>query len=124
MDVARIKELQALGKDDLTVLPGIEFRSELGGKEKVHLIGIFSEECNLEDLWIKLSGKLELTPGDIQKKGGDDAVYVDFKKAAQVIRSLGGIVTTHAGGKSNSIENIGNNATFKMALKADLARNM
>lgn len=122
MDVARIKELQTVGKDDLTVLPGIEFRSELGGKEKVHLIGIFSEECNLDDLWTKLSGKLELTLGDIQKKGGDDAVYVDFKKAAQVIRGLGGIVTTHAGGKSNSIENIGNNATFKMALKADLAR--
>lgn len=122
MDVARIKQLQTIGKEDLTVLPGIEFRSELGGKEKVHLIGIFSEDANLDDLWTKLSGKLELTPEDIQKKGGDDAVYVDFKKAAQVIRGLGGIVTTHAGGKSNSIENIGNNATFKMALKSDLAR--
>lgn len=31
MDVARIKDLQALAKDKLTVLPGIEFRSELGG---------------------------------------------------------------------------------------------
>ena len=122
MDANRIRNLQTLGKDDLTVLPGIEFRSELGGKEKVHLIGIFSEESNLDDLWTKLSGKLELTPEDIKKKGGDEAVYVDFKKAAQTIRELGGIVTTHAGGKSNSIESIGNNATFKMALKADLAR--
>lgn len=122
MDVSRIRDMQNLGGDDLTVLPGIEFRSELGGKEKVHLIGIFSEEANLEDLWTKLSGKLELTPEDIKIKGGDEAVYVDFKKTAQIIRQLGGIVTTHAGGKSNSIENIANNATFKMALKTDLAR--
>jgi ABC-type lipoprotein export system ATPase subunit/uncharacterized coiled-coil DUF342 family protein len=122
MDVARIKNLQALGKDDLTVLPGIELRTELGGKEKVHLIGIFSEEAALDDLWTKLSGKLELTPEDIKTKGGDEAVYVDFKIAAQTIRKLGGVVSTHAGGKANSIENIRNTAPFKMALKTDLAR--
>jgi ABC-type lipoprotein export system ATPase subunit len=122
MDVLRLKELQKFGKDDLTVLPGIEFRTELGGKEKVHLIGIFSEEANLDDLWTKLSGKLGLTSEDVKKKGGDEAIYVNFKEAAQVIRELGGIVTTHAGGKSNSIESIGN-ASFKMALKTDLALN-
>ena len=121
MDVARIKELQTLGGDQLTVLPGIEFRSELGGKETVHFIGIFPEDANLADLWTKLSGKLELTPEDIQKKGGDQKIYVPFKDAADKIHELGGIVTTHAGGKSNSIENVGN-TTFKMAYKADLAR--
>jgi hypothetical protein len=122
IDVRRIRELQLLANGQPTVLPGIEFRSELGGKEKVHLIGIFSEDATLDDLWTKLGGKLELTPEDIRKKGGDEAVYVDFKTAVVVIRELGGIVTTHAGGKSNSIENIGNNATFKMALKTDIAR--
>lgn len=121
MDVARIQDLQALAKDKLTVLPGVEFRSELGGKETVHFIGIFPEDSNLTDLWTKLSGKLELTPGDIRKKGGDEKVYVPFTTAAETIHELGGIVTTHAGGKSNSIENVGN-TTFKMAYKADLAR--
>ena len=121
MDVARIKELQALGGAELTVLPGIEFRSELGGKETVHFIGIFPEDANLADLWTKLSGKLELTPEDMQKKGGDQKIYVPFAEAAEKIHELGGIVTTHAGGKSNSIENVGN-TTFKMAYKADLAR--
>lgn len=120
IEVPRIRALQKLGGDDLTVLPGIEFRTELGGKEKVHLIGIFPEEANLDDLWTKLSGKLEITPEDVKKKT-DEAIYVDFKEAADVIRDLGGIVTTHAGGKSNSIENIGNNTVFKMALKTDLA---
>ena len=41
IDVPRLHELQKLAGDDLTVLPVIEFRTELGGKEKVHLIGIF-----------------------------------------------------------------------------------
>jgi len=119
IDVPRIRALQALAADDLTVLPGIEFRTELGGKQKVHLIGIFPEDANLDDLWTKLSGKLEITPGDVKKKT-DEAIYVDFREAAELITELGGIVTTHAGGKSNSIENIGN-STFKMALKKDLA---
>jgi len=121
IDVPRLRELQKLAGDDLTVLPVIEFRTELGGKEKVHLIGIFPEDANLDELWTKLSGKLEITPEDVKKKK-DDAIYVDFKEAAELIRDLGGIVTTHAGGKSNSIENIGNNTAFKMALKTDLAR--
>lgn len=120
IDVSRIRELQKLAGDGLTVLPGIEFRTELGGKEKVHLIGIFPEDASLDELWTKLSGKLEITPQDVKKKT-DDAIYVDFKEAAGLIRDLGGIVTSHAGGKSNSIENIGRTA-FKMALKTDLAR--
>jgi len=121
IDVPRIRALQKLAGNDLTVLPGIEFRTELGGKEKVHLIGIFPEDANLDELWTKLSGKLEITPEDVRRKT-DEAIYVDFKEAAELIRVLGGIVTTHAGGKTNSIENIGNNTVFKMALKTDLAR--
>lgn len=120
INVDRIRELQTLAGNDLTVLPGIEFRTELGGREKVHLIGIFPEDVNLDDLWTKLSGQLGLTPEDVRRKG-DKSIYVDFQKASKLIRELGGIVTTHAGGKSNSIENIGN-APFKMALKTDLAR--
>jgi len=68
IDVARIKALQALAKQDLTILPGIELRSDLGGKEKVHLIGIFPEYCDVQDVWTTLSGRLGLTPSDLKKK--------------------------------------------------------
>jgi ABC-type lipoprotein export system ATPase subunit len=122
MDVTRIKTLQALAKQDLTVLPGIEFRSDLGGKEKVHLIGIFPEYGDIQDVWTKLSGKLGLTPTDLKAKGGDEQIYVEFKKAADVIHEIGGVVSVHAGGKSNTIEGISNNEKFKMALKTDLAK--
>lgn len=121
MDVTRIQDLQTLGGDKLTVLPGIEFRSELGGKETVHFIGIFPENANLVHLWTKLCGKLELTAEDIKKKGGDEKIYVPLTVAAEAIHELGGIVTVHAGKKTNSIENVGN-TSFKMSFKADLAR--
>jgi len=48
IDVQRIKNLQQLAGESLSVLPGIEFRTDLGGKETVHLIGIFPENCDLE----------------------------------------------------------------------------
>lgn len=119
MDVARIQELQKLGKDQLTVLPGIELRSELGGKEHVHYIGIFPEDANIADLWTKLSGKLGITSLDVQKKG-NEKIYVSFERGAACIHELGGIVTVHAGRKSNSIEQIGNAEDFKRAFKTDI----
>jgi len=122
IDVQRIKNLQRLAGDSLSVLPGIEFRTDLGGKEKVHLIGIFPENCNLEDLWTKISGKLNLTPEDIKKNGGDEKIYVVFRDACNVIHGEGGIVSVHAGTKTNTLETIGSKEKFKQQLKTDLAR--
>ena len=42
IDVDRVRDLQRIGGDNLTVLPGIELRSELGGQSSIHFIGIFS----------------------------------------------------------------------------------
>lgn len=122
IDVKRIRNLQALAGEHLTVLPGIEFRTDLGGKEKVHLIGIFPKNCSLEDVWTKISGKLNLTPEDIKKVGGDDKIYSVFRDACDVIHEVGGIVSVHAGTKTNTLETIGNTEKFKQQLKTDLAR--
>jgi predicted metal-dependent phosphoesterase TrpH len=54
IDTLRIRNLQKLGTGEITVLPGIEFRAELGGSESIHFIGIFSEKADIEDIWIKL----------------------------------------------------------------------
>jgi hypothetical protein len=122
IDASRIRSLQKLGAGQVTVFPGIELRSELGGHESVHLIGIFSEDADPSHLWTKLQGPLNLTPAEVGSRG-DDRVYVHFKKASVLIHELGGIVSVHVGRKSNSIENIGNNHPYKQAFKADLARN-
>lgn len=123
IDIERIKELQKLGKDKITVLPGIEFRSELGGNESVHFIGIFPENSDIQHIWINLQSTCELTEKFVADKGGDAKIHCDLKDTCRLIHSLGGIVSVHAGGKSNSIENITNSLPYKMALKTDLVLN-
>ncbi|MDX2173810.1 MAG: hypothetical protein SFY56_11875 [Bacteroidota bacterium] len=123
IDTNRIKELQQLGKDKITILPGIEFRAELGGSDSIHFIGIFPEYCDLEDLWIKLQSKCEITKKDIEGKGGDRFIHCDLKETSNLIHSLGGLVSVHAGGKANTIENITNTLPYKTALKTDLVLN-
>ena len=120
IDVERIRHLQELGGKNLTVFPGIELRSELGGSETVHFIGIFPEDCDAGMIWDKLKGKLDITARDVEQKGNEN-IYVPFEKAAEVIHGLGGLITVHAGKKTNSLENIGNTEKFKMAFKKDLA---
>jgi len=122
IDVSRIRELQKLADDKITIFPGIELRSELGGSESVHYIGIFAPDSEIEHIWTTLQGQLGLTATAITQHGGDDAVYFDFKEGSKAIRSLGGLVSVHAGKKSNSIEKIANATAYKMALKTDLVR--
>ena len=108
IDIERIRELQTLGKTvGITVLPGIEFCSELGGSEAIHFIGIFDEKSNLETIWTKIQGQCSLTPAEINAKGVE-RVYCPFVPTADLIIQLGGIVTVHAGKKSNSVESIKN----------------
>ena len=59
MDVPRIIDLKKLANGQLTVLPGIELKSNLGGSEAIHFIGIFPDldEFELTNLWTKISGK-------------------------------------------------------------------
>jgi ABC-type lipoprotein export system ATPase subunit len=121
IDVDRIRRLQQLAADRLVVFPGIELRSELGGGESVHYVGIFPDDCDLDDLWGRVANQLGITAKDVAGKG-DERVYVPFTQAAELFHCLGGIVSVHAGRKTNSIERIGNAEEFKQAVKADLVR--
>ena len=120
IDVHRIKELQKIGKEKgVSVLPGIEFCSELGGAESIHFIGIFSENCDLESIWTKIKGQCNLTEADIKEKGYE-RICCEFVKTSDLIIKLGGIISVHAGKKSNSLEYIKNNLLVKQELKQDL----
>lgn len=121
MDVNRILELQCLAGDQLTVLPGIELRSELGGKP-IHYILLFSEESDVAFIWDRLRVKLQLDPSDVSKKGGDEKIYVKLADASKLARELGGLVSIHAGEKSNSIEEIKNREQFQQRLKFDIIK--
>jgi ABC-type lipoprotein export system ATPase subunit len=122
IDVPRIRELQELGRDKITVLPGIELCSELGGSTPVHFIGIFSEDRNLEYIWEDLAVNLGLREKDIERRGGYQNVYTDLKEAAALIHKHRGLVSIHAGTKSNTVEAISSKYLTKQAQKTDLLK--
>ena len=106
IDIDRISSLQSIGKDKhITVLPGIEFLSSTVGKEPVHFIGIFNENCNIKYVWDQLRSKTNLSR--IEKSGEKiEEIYCDLLTTASLITNLVGVVTIHAGKKSNSLENV------------------
>lgn len=120
IDVQRIRELQVLGQDQVVVLPGIEVRTELGGKDSVHMVAVFPEDCEIDNIWDKLRVNHDLMKQIADR--GHDSVYVGFQKFADDVHKLNGLTIIHAGTKTNSIEEIANSTAFKMALKTDLAR--
>ena len=120
IDIERIQDLQRLGKEkNIVVLPGIEFCSELGGTEAIHFIGIFPETANLNTIWTKVQGKCNLTQEEINSKG-QERILCSFKETSSLIIELGGLVTIHAGKKSNSIEGITNKLLVKQEFKQEL----
>ena len=121
IDVDRFEDLKRLGGDDITFFPGIELRCELGGSEAIHYIGIFPETVIVKDLWSGLQGKLDLTPSQVAAKT-DEKVWVPYDEGAKIIHELGGLVSIHAGKKSNSFENIKNTPAFKQLVKTDILR--
>lgn len=121
IDIERIKKLQELGKENgIVVFPGIEILSDARGSEPIHIIGIFSNEGNLEYIWSQLQAKTNISR--IQGEGKkENEVYCDLPETVQLIHNLGGIVTIHAGHKSNSMETIPHTIPHGDAQKNDIA---
>ena len=119
-----IDEAKRIGLEKgIKVIPGIEFRSEYG-ERSVHFIGLFPDThksiaigtksltemilnpLSLSETRIIALGR-EKTPGLSDEKAFKEGMFlvqVDFKKAADLIHSLGGLVVVHAGTKSNSLD--------------------
>lgn len=122
IDIQRIRELQQLGKEKgITVLPGIEFLAELRDREPIHYIGIFSEDANLDVIWGQLENKTALLGIKSENKRHNE-VYCVLKDTIELVKELGGIVTIHAGSKTNSVENITNSLSHSIAQKRDIAK--
>jgi ABC-type lipoprotein export system ATPase subunit len=122
IDILRIQELQTLGAaKDLTILPGIEFLSDARGSVPVHFIAIFPQDCNLEFIWGQIQNKTAIAKiAGEQKK--ENEIYCDFAETTSLIKDLGGIITVHAGSKSNSLENISHSLPHSACQKEDLAK--
>ena len=124
--VANIDMMKSLATPmKISVISGVEFRTEYG-KASVHMIGLFPDEYNgikLDAEYLKENvlnplgiartkiiqkGREFITKADLSEdsyfKTGMFQVQVDFKQAADLIHKYGGLVTVHAGTKSNSID--------------------
>jgi len=125
IDVENILNLQRLAGEELQIFPGIEFRSELGGKESVHFTGIFPNnvtKVELNHIWTNISASCKLTEKN-KKEKDVNKIYCDLKDTAKLIHELGGLVAVHAGTKTNTIENIRSNLEkFKDEIKTDLVQ--
>lgn len=101
IDVERIKKLQELGLDkNVTIFPGIEILSDARGSEPIHIIGIFSNTSKIDYIWSQLKAKTNICKIEGEGKK-ENEVYCDLADTVKLIHDLGGIVTIHAGHKSN-----------------------
>ena len=103
IDINRIKNLKKIAGSKIVFFPGIELCSDSRGSEPIHFIGIFPEDCDIEYIWKEIESKADIAK---QRKEGktDDEIYCNLKGTSKLIRDLKGIVSIHAGRKSNSIE--------------------
>lgn len=117
--VKNIEETRRIGKEKgIEVITGIEFRTEYGSKS-VHMIGLFPENLDCRSIYENILCPLGLSEATIIAKGkengsskSDEAAFkdgmflvqVEFKKAADLIHKYGGLVSTHAGSKDNTVE--------------------
>jgi ABC-type lipoprotein export system ATPase subunit len=122
LDVDRIKALQKLGeKQGVVFLPGMELRGDKRHKVPINIIAIFPEDSDIEHISSELLSKLNINKQRKTQKRGEDEIYVNTFDACGLIHELGGIVTVHAGNKSNSIEQCFPNALpVNVAEKLDL----
>ena len=121
IDIERIRDLSLLAqKENITVLPGIEFLSDFRGKDPIHFIGIFSETCNLEHVWGQIKHRTPINKIDSESKRVNE-VYCNLDDTIKLVKELGGIVTIHAGEKHSSVENITNSLPHARAQKTEIA---
>ncbi len=121
IDISRIKNLKKLAGDDIVFFVGIEFCSDARGSDPIHFIGIFSEDCDAEYIWSEINSKTDIAKKKQEGKK-DNEIYCDLEKTSKLIKSLKGIISVHAGSKSNSIEKITNSLPSKMAEKEDITK--
>jgi len=124
-NVDEVKRI-ASEKGGLTVISGIEFRTELGAKS-VHMIGLFPDRYGEIVLDKTALNELILCPLHLSRTeilaagrnaqgyspqwseaklfdAGWKLVQVNFKEAANFVHKYGGLVSVHNGSKTNSLD--------------------
>ena len=121
IDKARIEHLRKLAPE-IVFFPGVELRTDKGANN-LHLILIFSEQSDLETLSADFDAIMLRTKS--KSRDSDETIYWQFDDVVEFNKNHGGLISIHAGKKSNGIDKeISNALPVKEAIKADIAQNV
>ncbi|MDD3152594.1 MAG: hypothetical protein PHF76_10890 [Bacteroidales bacterium] len=118
IDAKRIQGLRNLAPE-ITIFPGFEMRTDKGAPN-IHIIGIFSETCDLNIL------KNDFDAIILRKyKKNDETDYTivrDLSVIVEFVKQHKGILSIHAGKKTNGIDKeITNALDVAQAIKKDIS---
>lgn len=118
IDKDRILHLKELAPN-IVFFPGVELRTDKGANN-LHLILIFSNEIDLDVLSADFEAIMLRTKS--KSRGSDETIYWSYEDIVDFCKSHNGLLSIHAGNKSNGIDKeISNALPVKEAIKADIA---
>lgn len=118
IDKNRIEALRTIAPD-IVFFPGVELRTDKGANN-LHLIIIFSEKSNIETLSQDFDAIMRRTKA--KSKDSDETIYWDFSDIVEFSNTHNGLISIHAGKKTNGLDKeISNALPVKEAIKAEIA---
>lgn len=121
IDKERISHLRELAPD-IVFFPGVELRTDKGSNN-LHLILIFSNEIDLSVLSADFEAIMLRTKS--KSRESDETIYWSYEDIVDFCKSHNGLLSIHAGKKSNGIDKeISNALPVKEAIKADIAESV
>lgn len=121
IDVQRIEKMRELAPD-IVFFPGVELRCDKG-THNLHIILIFDPDTDLrilaEDFQAIMLREKAKSMNDNQK------IFWDFNDIVEFAKKHHGIISVHAGSKSNGVDDMITNALpVAQAIKEDIASNV
>lgn len=119
IDAAMIKLLRTKAPD-VTVFPGVELRTDKGAFN-VHVILIFSDECDLDTLAADFDAIM--LRGAAKNQGNNDKIYWDWNDILDFAHKHDGLISLHAGSKTDGVDDrITNALEISQAVKEEYAK--
>lgn len=118
IDKERINRLKELAPD-IVIFPGVELRTDKGDSN-IHVILIFSDKINLQHLCTDFDS---FKRNKAKFLDSNDKIYWDYKDIVEFATSKDGIISIHAGSKTNGLDDrISNALQCSQAIKEEYAR--
>lgn len=121
IDKSRIDNLKKLAPE-ITIFPGVELRTDKGAAN-LHIIAIFHEDRDLETLSADFDAIMirqhAKEPDDPQK------TYWDFEHIKDFVQQRNGVLSIHAGKKTQGVDDVITNATpVAQAIKEEFSKHI